>query len=105
MFRKTKTTNKILGATISISATIITMIQSKNFLFGLASLKRSSLDEIIWFGMVLVWGGIVWLASICLCSYASFICVYDEEDDSARYLKAFGCILGSVLLSNFFGLL
>ena len=103
--RKTTKTNKILGATISITATIVTMIQSKNFLFGLDSLERSSLGEIIWFGMVLLWGGVIWIASIILCSYASFICIDDEEDETIRYIKAFGCIIGSILLSRFFGLL
>lgn len=103
-FRKTSASNKLLGSVISIAATVITMIESKAFLFGLAaSSDTESFLGIIEFGFVLIFGGCIWLASTGMCAFASYICL--DEFDDWRYLKSIGLIVGSMLLGGIFGLL
>lgn len=105
IFRKTSIGNKVGGSAISIIATIISLIESQTFLFGLAETDTSSVMGTIEFGFVLLFGGAVWLACIGLCAYASFNCIDEDYDNEINYLFSVLAIIGSLALGGIFGLL
>lgn len=100
VFRKTTIDCKIVGIIASIICATISGFQTKNFFDILA--HSLAVDGVIWFGVTLIWGGIIWLTSAFMCGYANYICL---DEDDPKYLNAFGYLLGSIVLSNFFGLL
>ena len=104
LFRKVPTKQKILCSIITIVSTIISMLVSKTFLFGIGSMDTSGVFETIEFGATLIWGGLLWLVCVGLCTYASFNCFFDEYEEP-NYGFSIIAIIGSILIGNIFGLL
>lgn len=103
-FSDTPWNKKIIGIILSVVSAILSFIESKSFLYGLATTNTSDICGLFEFLFVLIFGGLIWISGVGMLTYASFNATDDAEyDEPFRYIRSIGAIAGSCLLCGFFG--